>query len=591
MHTTLLKVAGLLALASSTSAYSAKKRSFAVNHFYGKGPLVEGRMDPIVNPGVASGHVHTVQGGNAFALTMSNDQALTKSTCTSSRVKNDLSNYWVPKLYFKAEDGTLKDVEMFYMNVYYFFEATTDKIEAFPPGLRMLVGDSALRTPPATGGRAILDLDDGIPQPVQWTCPRSNEGSPLYPADSDGLHGVGLQDPNNKGAGVGFPDKYCDGYASPLRADIHFPSCYDPSQGVEAYKTNMQFPTKGNCPKGWIHVPHLFYELYWNTPKFSDQWTQGQGKQPFILANGDPTGYSLHADFLNGWDAETLQQIIDNCDAGSSGMDKCPNLIGGLNDDSTSCNIESAIAETITGVMKALPGNNPIGQWGVNAPTSPAPVPGPVAPAPGPVVPAPGPVEPAPGPVQPAPAPLPSSPGSINVPLPNDPITSNVAAAPVPTAAPNTMATSYISSTTVIWTTVTESGSAATPTSPSSGTTDISGWSYHGCFADKKDNESNRVLSGIKFANIGIKQVTTTKCIAYCEAKGFSLAGTEYGGQCFCGNELVGSSAVDEATCSMACEGDAKETCGGSLALSVYSKTPKRLMGRHMHKHLHRVSR
>jgi hypothetical protein len=109
----------LATFASTASAYSANERTFAVNHFYGKGPLVSGRMDPIVSPGVASGHVHAVQGGNAFALTMTEDQALS-STCTSSLVKNDKSNYWTPSLYFvDPETGLFEDVEMFYMNVYY----------------------------------------------------------------------------------------------------------------------------------------------------------------------------------------------------------------------------------------------------------------------------------------------------------------------------------------------------------------------------------------------------------------------------------------------------------------------------------------
>lgn len=93
-------------------------RTFAVNHFYGKGALVEGRVDPIVNPGTASGHVHTIQGGNAFGMTMGDRDALA-STCTSSLVKDDKSNYWTPKLYFQNTDGTFQDVELFYMNVYY----------------------------------------------------------------------------------------------------------------------------------------------------------------------------------------------------------------------------------------------------------------------------------------------------------------------------------------------------------------------------------------------------------------------------------------------------------------------------------------
>lgn len=110
----------LLALgAASVSAYSSTERTFAVNHFYGKGPLLESRIDPIVNPGGPSGHVHMIQGGNAFNMTMTDSQPMT-STCTSSRVKNDLSNYWVPKMYFQdPKTGKIEDVELFYMNVYY----------------------------------------------------------------------------------------------------------------------------------------------------------------------------------------------------------------------------------------------------------------------------------------------------------------------------------------------------------------------------------------------------------------------------------------------------------------------------------------
>ena len=131
-----------------------------------------GRVDPIVAPGQASSHVHAIQGGNAFAETLSDTQLLS-STCTSSLIKNDNS-------------------------VYYFFEATDDEIQAFPVGLRMLIGDSELRTPPASGGLSITDANAGTPQPVQWTCPRSNYDIPSYPANSNGLDGVGIQDPGNQ---------------------------------------------------------------------------------------------------------------------------------------------------------------------------------------------------------------------------------------------------------------------------------------------------------------------------------------------------------------------------------------------------------
>lgn len=163
----------------------------------------------------------------------------------------------------------------------------------------MVVGNPNLRTPPAGGGASILDHSQGTPQPVQMTCPRTSFDIPTYPVDSDGLHGVGIQDPNNKGAGAGFPDQNCDASASPLRLDVHFPSCYNPAVPLSDYKKNMDWPTNGNCPEGWIHTPHIFYEVYYDTLLFRDQWKTGQGKQPFVLANGDPTGYSLHGDFVS----------------------------------------------------------------------------------------------------------------------------------------------------------------------------------------------------------------------------------------------------------------------------------------------------
>ncbi|KUJ15357.1 WSC-domain-containing protein, partial [Mollisia scopiformis] len=598
--------------AASASAYSATGRTFAVNHFYGKDAMMYGRVDPIISPGVPSGHVHAIQGGNAFGMTMTDTQALDQSTCTSSLVKNDKSNYWTPSLYF--QDPVTKELEfvdMFYMNVYYFFEATTDKIEAFQPGHRMVVGNPELRTPPATGGQSITDLSDGTPQPVQFTCPRTNTNSPLYPTDSTGLDGVGIQDPGNKGAGVGFPDQNCDGFASPLRADIHFPSCYNPAAGLDNYKENMQFPTNGNCPTGWIHTPHLFYEVYWNTPPFASRWTQGQGTQPFVLSNGDRTGYGLHADFISGWDVDTLQQIIDNCDAGDSGMDKCPGLMGGLNDPSTTCNLPDPVAnEVVTGTMTALPGTNPLSGWGVGAVvgsggsgTTGSMSQSPTATS--------------------APA---SSKASSQVVESSSKATSvkevssqsnaagvssssdvkvvqtqatstavGVATTPVdsqPTTLVTQVATtstdgdqvvtSYVSETTVVWTTVTATGAA--PTS-SGGSSVANGWYYYGCYQDTRA----RVLSGITLANVGQHAVTNTKCVDYCSNAGYSMAGTEYGGQCFCGNQLDGSTALNETSCDMPCEGDGTQTCGGGMALSVYStsSTSKR-SSRHLHRHLNR---
>ena len=101
---------------------------------------------------------------------------------------------------------------------------------------------------------------------------------------------------------------------------------------------------------------------------------------------------------------------------------------------------------------------------------------------------------------------------------------------------------------------------------------------------------SNRVLSGITFADLGNGQVTTTGCVSYCDSNGYSIAGTEYGGQCFCGNSLASSSQqLAASSCDMPCEGDASQICGGGLALSVYEKSGgmrRRDRGRHLRRHV-----
>jgi len=376
----------------------------------------------------------------------------------------------------------------------------------------------------------------------------------------------------------------------------------------------MDWPTKGNCPSGWIHTPHIFYEVYYNTPLFANQWTTGQGKQPFVLANGDPTGYSLHGDFISGWDVETLQQIIDNCDAGDSGMDKCPGLIGGLNDPSTTCNINSPIDEVVSGSMSALPGNNPLGSWGVNVTASVA------SSASSGIASATLAVSSKASSVAvSASSALGVATSAVSIPSVSishqSPATSSASSGSnkhsqtgthsgvstvtrVAAAGGDVVSSSVITSggqvitsivtvhaSTLIYKTVSVTAGQAIPTgssTSSSAPAAISGYSYTGCYAD---SDSSRAISGVEFAGIGA--VSNTACVAYCSAKGYSVAGTEYGGQCFCGDS-VPSTTLDASKCDTSCEGDANETCGGGLALSVYSKggaSKKKRVSRHLHRH------
>lgn len=49
--------------------------------------------------------------------------------------------------------------------------------------------------------------------------------------------------------------------------------------------------------------------------------------QPFVLSNGDGSGLSLHGDFIDGWNKNVLQQVINTChDANMSRISSCPVL-------------------------------------------------------------------------------------------------------------------------------------------------------------------------------------------------------------------------------------------------------------------------
>ncbi|KAK4106431.1 WSC-domain-containing protein [Parathielavia hyrcaniae] len=583
-------------LAALVAAVAAAKdsRTFAVLRHYGRGPLTTCRADPIVSPGSASAHVHTIMGASNFGLNATGE-SLRQSSCTTAKVKGDLSAYWFPTLYFQdPETGLLEQVNMFYMNVYYFFDATNDDIKSFPTGLQIVSGNAQLRTAPSTSGDAQLDPSRGPIQPAQITCPRGNFNPPSWPEGSDGsIAGIGS---NNDGAGIGFPFQDCDGYASPMRVDVHFPSCYNPQAGLTDYRNNMQFPSdagagKLDCPEGWIHVPHMFFETYWDTHALLPRFQSLLGKAtPFVFSNGDTTGFSAHGDFIAGWDEEELQHIIDTCDAGHAGIHSCPGLKNGVNDDSDSCNIECPVDEVIDGKLEKLPGNNPLAGWGkgggdVAAPQpNPAPVPSSSA-AP----------SPAPSPSSTSTsssfsaAEVPSSSSSVFLPPATTliPVTSSSQAAATPDVSTSAQVSSSAVSTVVhdgktttifetvtVWATKTVyegDGGSPAPTDVAQdqsgqGAADIAGFQYVGCYKDS----SSRALSGEVLPKLG--DVSNTKCVEYCASKGFSMAGTEYGGECYCGDSLSPLEKIDESKCAMACKGDADQTCGGDWALTLYAK-------------------
>jgi hypothetical protein len=66
-------------------------------------------------------------------------------------------------------------------------------------------------------------------------------------------------------------------------------------------------------------------------------------------------------------------------------------------------------------------------------------------------------------------------------------------------------------------------------------------------------------------------KLTTEACLTACGNEYYSLAATEYGGECYCGAMLQnGSTKAPETDCNMPCSGNSSEICGGSQRLNLY---------------------
>lgn len=121
-----------------------------------------------------------------------------------------------------------------------------------------------------------------------------------------------------------LPDKaYLDEHCTDgIRMELMFPSCWN-GKDVDSddHKSHVAYPNlvmTGTCPEGYeTQLVSLFYETIWNTYAFKD--VDGY----FALANGDPTGFGYHGDFMFGWDDGVLQEAVDTCTSATGIVDDC----------------------------------------------------------------------------------------------------------------------------------------------------------------------------------------------------------------------------------------------------------------------------
>ncbi|KAK4119092.1 WSC-domain-containing protein [Parathielavia appendiculata] len=103
-------------------------------------------------------------------------------------------------------------------------------------------------------------------------------------------------------------------------------------------------------------------------------------------------------------------------------------------------------------------------------------------------------------------------------------------------------------------------------TAPASGPApaELDGISYAGCFHEAPGR-------ALPFRGTSAPDMTAAKCAEHCT--GYAYFGTEYGSECYCGNE-VPTVAAPESQCSMTCSGESSQLCGAGGRLNVYGPVP-----------------
>ncbi|KAF8243576.1 hypothetical protein K440DRAFT_656164 [Wilcoxina mikolae CBS 423.85] len=296
------------------------------------GRLTMARLDPIDTPGLPAHHAHAVHGGNGLTEGCSNDE-LRASDCTSCKVTEDKSGYWAPNLYWEKPDGTLQSLEQKGgMLVYYLLRG--ENVEPFPKDLRMIAGDGRLRN---------FTWDDSLTR-TQYAGAGLSDNQHFLGQKAIGFNCLNYKESPEGALSVNkLPqDIYCP---NGLRAELFFPSCWDGvNSDSENHRSHMAYPSvmdDGECPPTHPHrVPSLFYETIWDiSPTF------GNGGR-LVFANGDPTGYGYHGDFMNGWsdkdytwDGYKLTEVNNSNNAGTPikkflewAIEVCTNMSGVLTD-------------------------------------------------------------------------------------------------------------------------------------------------------------------------------------------------------------------------------------------------------------------
>jgi hypothetical protein len=278
-----LLITSLLLAAPSLSA--AAPRGLHGNNFFSNCAFSHmAPDDPIVHPGQpGASHAHTFFGNkttNAFSTLASLRRG--KTTC---RTKGDTAAYWIPTLYDHGNEVRPAKAQLYYVNRGY------DKMQPFPPGLRIVAGDQHAMSPQNE-------------QTVYWSCDASAISTRIGPRPSK----CGVLSARFRGIVQRCPTcakqkNFIVRTKTWVELHVVFPDCWDGKHlDSPDHHGHMAYSRDFRCPASHpVKVPLLRMNIRYPL-------TDGRGVE---LASGSPI--TAHGDFFNGWDQQALAKLVDAC--------------------------------------------------------------------------------------------------------------------------------------------------------------------------------------------------------------------------------------------------------------------------------------
>ena len=203
-------------------------------------------VDPIVMPGMpAMSHYHQFF-GNRSTNERTTIASLLANRATTCSDRADSSAYWAPQLWQGSTAIAPRSITVLYA------KTVTQRVVAHPAGLMLIAGNS----------KAVEAQDLSI---VSWYCGNNVQNASATPqACARNQDLVGL---------------------------IRFPECWNGKDLDSAdHKSHVTYAVNGVCAVGTVALPQL--QLHLRYPAQADVST---------LALSSGSIYSMHADFMNGW--------------------------------------------------------------------------------------------------------------------------------------------------------------------------------------------------------------------------------------------------------------------------------------------------